>query len=115
MTKEKHSKLTGIMPAQVARVAALVDHQRGAVVSREILKTPTGRVTIFAFDKGEGLSEHTSPFHALVQVVQGEVEIMISGKEHRVKGGEMILMPARQPHALKAVKRFKMVLTMLRP
>ena len=70
---------------------------------------------LFAFDEGEGLSEHTSPFDALVQIVEGEAEIKVSGQPHRVKAGELILMPAGQPHALKALKRFKMVLTMIRP
>jgi quercetin dioxygenase-like cupin family protein len=91
-----------------------VNYQDGAVVSREILKKSTGTVTIFAFDEGQGLSEHTAPFDALVQVVEGDVEITISGQPHRVQSGEMILMPAGQPHALKALKRFKMILTMIR-
>jgi len=100
--------------AQTAQVAALVNYQSGSVVSREILKGAAGKVTLFAFDEGEGLSEHTSPFNALVQIVEGEAEITISGQPRRVKAGELILMPAGQPHALKAVKRFKMVLTMIR-
>jgi quercetin dioxygenase-like cupin family protein len=94
--------------------AALVNYQDGSVVSREIVKKPTGTVTIFAFDEGQGLSEHTAPFDALVQVLEGEVEITIAGKPHRVQSGEMILMPANQPHALKALKRYKMILTMIR-
>jgi quercetin dioxygenase-like cupin family protein len=84
------------------------------VVSRQIVKTAAGSVTMFAFDAGEGLSEHTTPFDALAQVVEGEAEITISGHAHRVQGGEMILMPANQPHALKALKRFQMILTMIR-
>jgi quercetin dioxygenase-like cupin family protein len=71
-------------------------------------------VTIFAFDEGQGLSEHTAPFDALVQMVEGDAEIMICGQPHRLQSGEMILMPAGQPHALKAIKRFKMILTMIR-
>lgn len=94
--------------------AALVNYQDGSVVSREIVKKPTGTVTIFAFDEGQGLSEHTAPFDALVYVLDGEAEISIAGKPHRLHGGEMILMPAQQPHALKALKRFKMILTMIR-
>jgi quercetin dioxygenase-like cupin family protein len=78
------------------------------------LKDANGRVTLFAFDKGEGLSEHISPFNALVQVIDGEAEITISGRPNRVKGGELILMPAGQPHALEAVERFKMILTLVR-
>jgi quercetin dioxygenase-like cupin family protein len=83
-------------------------------VSREILKKPTGSVTVFAFDEGQGLSEHTAPFDALVQVVDGEAEITISGQPHRVASGRMILMPAGEPHALRARSRFKMILTMIR-
>jgi quercetin dioxygenase-like cupin family protein len=114
MQQNKSSEKTKFEPAQVADVATLIEYQSGSVVSREILKGATGKVTLFAFDEGEGLSEHTSPFNALVQVVEGEVEITISGKAHRVKGGELILLPAQQPHALNALKRFKMILTMIR-
>ena len=96
------------------RTAEFVNYQDGAVVSREIVKKPTGKVTLFAFDAGQGLSEHTAPFDALVQVLEGEAEIMVSGQPHRVQGGEMILLPAGQPHALQAIQRFKMMLTMIR-
>jgi len=96
------------------RLAGLVDYQTGAVVSREVLKKKTGTVTLFAFDAGQGLSEHTAPFDALAQVLDGEAEITIAGKPHLVRTGETILMPAQQPHALRALKRFKMVLTMIR-
>ncbi len=108
------SKPKGLPAAEVAKAGELVNYQDGAVVSREILKKPTGNVTLFAFDEGQGLSEHTAPFDALVQVIEGEAEIIISGKPYRVQGGEMILMPAGQPHALKAVKAFKMILIMIR-
>ena len=94
--------------------AALVNYQDGSVVSREIVKKPAGTVTVFAFDEGQGLSEHTARFDALVQVLEGEAEITIAGKPHRVQSGEMILMPANQPHALKALKRYKMILTLIR-
>ncbi len=114
MPKDSSTKPKGLPGAQVARAAELVQYQDGAVVSREILKKATGNVTLFAFDEGQGLSEHTAPFDALAQVVEGEVEITISGQPHRVQGGEMILMPAGQPHALKALQRFKMILTMIR-
>ena len=87
---------------------------RGAVVSREIVKKSTGNVTLFAFDEGQGLSEHTAPFDALVQVVDGQAEITISGDRHVVAAGEIILMPANRPHALKALGRFKMMLIMIR-
>jgi quercetin dioxygenase-like cupin family protein len=100
--------------AKVARLAELVGYQDGSVVSREIISKKTGTVTIFAFDEGQGLSEHTAPFDALVHVFDGEAEISISGKPLRVKQGEMVIMPANQPHALKAIKRFKMMLTMIK-
>ena len=114
MPQEPASKTKGLPGAQVARASELVNYQDGAIVSREIVKKPTGNVTLFGFHEGQGLSEHTAPFDALVQVVEGDAEIMISGQPHRVLGGEMILMPAGQPHALKATKRFKMILTMIR-
>lgn len=92
----------------------LIDYQTTSVVSKTIIKQPTGTVTLFAFDKGEGLSEHTTPFDALVYLVDGEAEITISGKHNLVKKGEMIIMPANQPHALKAKNRFKMMLVMIK-
>jgi len=108
------TKPKGLPGVQVAKTAESINYQDGAVVSREIVRKSTGSVTLFAFDEGQGLSEHTAPFDALVQMLEGEAEIMISGQSHRVLGGEMILLPAGQPHALKAVKRFKMMLTMIR-
>jgi quercetin dioxygenase-like cupin family protein len=96
-TKPK-SKALG---AEVAKAADLVSYQDGSIMSREIVKKPTGSVTVFAFDEGQGLSEHTTPFDALVQVLEGEVEITIAGKTHRLQGGELILMPAQQPHDCK--------------
>jgi quercetin dioxygenase-like cupin family protein len=95
-------------------VVDLIDYQADAVVSRVILKAKTGTVTVFAFDEGQGLSEHTAPFDALIQVLDGEAEITISGKAHPVRAGEIIIMPANKPHALKAVGRFKMMLVMIR-
>jgi quercetin dioxygenase-like cupin family protein len=115
MENEKTTSKTKFVPAQEAKAATLVDYQPGSIVSREIIKGPSGRVTLFAFDEEEGLTEHTSPFNALVQILEGEAEITIGGKPHRVSQGELILMPAGQPHALKALKRFKMILTMIRP
>jgi quercetin dioxygenase-like cupin family protein len=100
--------------AQVARLDELVVYQGGSVVSREIVSKPTGTVTLFAFDTGQGLSEHTAPFDALVYIFDGEAEIIISGKPFHVKRGETIVMPANQPHALKAINKFKMMLTMIR-
>ncbi|MDE3067097.1 MAG: cupin domain-containing protein [Verrucomicrobiota bacterium] len=114
MPQNSNSAAAKFEPARPVRLAALVDYQSGAIVSREILKGATGKVALFAFDEGEALSEHTSPFNALVQIVEGEAEITISGQPHRVQEGELILMPAQQPHALKALQRFKMALTMIR-
>ncbi len=102
------------LEAQAAKLAELIDYQDGSVVSREIISKKTGTVTLFAFDQGQGLSDHTAPFDALVYVFDGEAEIVISGKPLRVKQGETVIMPANQPHALKAIKRFKMILTMIR-
>jgi len=100
--------------AQPAALADLIDYQQAAVVSRTLVKKKTGTATLFAFDEGEGLSEHTTPYDALVYLVEGEAEIMISGESSRLKSGDIILMPAHQPHAVKAVKRFKMLLIMIR-
>jgi len=102
------------MLGKVLKVEDLIDYQDGSVVSREIIKKDTGTVTIFAFDKGEGLSEHTAPFDAMVQIIDGKAEITISGKSNLLEKGEMIIMPANEPHALKALERYKMVLTMIR-
>ena len=114
MKSETPSKPKGLPGAQVATAAELVNYQEGAIVSREIVKKPAGNVTFFAFDEGQGLSEHTTPFDALVYVIEGEVEIRIAGQPHRLQAGEIILLPANQPHALKALMRFKMCLTMIR-
>ena len=92
----------------------LIDYQAEGIVSKILLKTPSGSVTAFAFDAGQELSEHTTPFDALVSVIDGEVDIRISGTTHRVSGGELIILPANEPHALSAVSRFKMILTMLK-
>jgi quercetin dioxygenase-like cupin family protein len=102
------------MLGKVMKVEDLIDYQDGSVVSREIIKKDTGTVTIFAFDKGEGLSEHTAPFDAMVQIIDGKAEITISGIKNLLEKGEMIIMPANEPHALKALERYKMVLTMIR-
>lgn len=99
---------------QVHSLAGLVNYQDGSVVSREILKKQSGTVTVFAFDAGQGLSEHTAPFDALVSIIDGEAEITIAGIPHIVKPGQMIIMPANKPHALKALIKFKMLLVMLK-
>ena len=104
----------GLPAAEAHRVDALVNYQSGSVVSRQIVKQEKGNITLFAFDAWQELSEHTAPFDALVHVIDGEAEITISGKPIHAKSGEMVIMPANQPHALKAVSRFKMVLTMIR-
>lgn len=96
------------------KISDLIDYQDDSVVSREIIRKETGTVTLFAFDRGQGLSEHTAPFDAMVQVIDGEAEITISGEKHRLVAGEMIIMPAEKPHAVMAVKPFKMLLTMIR-
>ncbi|MCG2740355.1 MAG: cupin domain-containing protein [Syntrophaceae bacterium] len=95
-------------------LAGLIGYQEGAIVSRVILKAETGNVTLFAFAEGQELSEHTAPFDALVQVLDGEVEIKISGQPFHLKTGEAIIMPANQPHAVKATSIFKMLLTMIK-
>jgi quercetin dioxygenase-like cupin family protein len=99
---------------KVQSLASCVDYQEGSVVSREILKKETGTLTVFSFDQGQGLSEHTAPFDALVDVIDGEAEILIDGQPHIVKAGEFIILPANVPHALKAKVKFKMLLVMLR-
>ena len=93
---------------------SLVDYQEGAVVSRSLLKRSGGTVTLFAFDEGQSLSEHTAPFDAIAHVLEGEAEITIAGTPLKVSAGEMVLMPAHQPHAVNARTRFKMLLTMIR-
>ncbi len=100
--------------SQAGRLVDLADYQKGSVVSRTIIDKKTATVTFFAFDEGQGLSEHTAPFDALVCLLEGEAEIVISGKRLRLREGEMVIMPANQPHSLKAVKKFKMLLTMIR-
>ncbi|MBU4251754.1 MAG: cupin domain-containing protein [Candidatus Omnitrophica bacterium] len=99
---------------EVGSLNSLVDYQDGSVVSKEIIKKGKGSVTLFAFDKGQGLSEHTAPFDALVYIFDGQVEISIAGKQHSLKTGETIIMPANKPHSLRAVDRFKMFLVMIK-
>ena len=101
-------------PSAVHSVLDLVAYQPGSVVSRTLVKKPTGTVTLFAFDAGQALSEHTAPFDALVHILDGEAEITIAGKPLRARAGEFVLMPANEPHALVAASRFKMLLTMIR-
>jgi len=102
------------MESNPERLVDMVTYQDGSVVSRQIIKKETGNVTLFAFAEGENLSEHTAPFDALVNVLEGEAEITIAGEPSRVKEGELIIMPANVPHAVSAVSPFKMLLTMIR-
>lgn len=100
--------------AEAFNVSESIEYQAGSVVSKTVSDKKTGTVTLFAFDAGQGLSEHTAPFDAIVHVVDGEADIVISGKMHKVKKGEMIIMPANRTHSLKASQRFKMVLIMIK-
>ena len=103
-----------IEKGQVFIPATSVEYAEGSVVSREILRNNAGTLTLFAFDAGQGLSEHTAPFDATVTILDGEAEILLGGTPHIVKAGEMLIMPAGVPHALNAKQRFKMLLTMIR-
>lgn len=111
---ERNRGKKGFADAQVVRLADLADYQEGSVVSRAIIDRKSGTVTFFAFDKEQGLSEHTAPYDALIYLLEGEADVVVSGKPTRVREGEMVILPANKPHALRAVKRFKMILTMIR-
>jgi len=110
MSKTGSSRLA----AKVSKLLELIDYQEDSVVSRTIIDKKTGTVTLFAFDQNQGLSEHTAPFDALVYVLEGEVNITVSGKPLKLTQGEMTIMPANEPHALTAITRFKMLLTMIK-
>lgn len=99
---------------QVLHLGEMVGYQEGAVVSRQIVKAESGNVTLFSFDKGQELSEHTAPFDALIHVLEGEAEIEIAGQPFQLKAGDAIVMPANDPHAARAMQRFKALLTMIR-
>lgn len=103
-----------IKPAEVKPLVGLLHYQEGAIVSRVLLKNKGGNVTLFAFSKGEGLSEHTAPFDALAGAVEGEADILIDGENYHLRDGDIILLPANRPHAVKATSNFKMLLIMLR-
>ncbi len=111
---DKNENSTKKMSAQAVNLNSMIDYQAGSVVSRTIIDKKEGIVTLFAFDEGQGLSEHTAPYDALVYILDGEADIVISGKTIRLKKGELTIMPADEPHALSAVKKFKMLLTMIR-
>lgn len=100
--------------AEILPLSEMVSYQTGSVVSRQITKADTGNVTLFAFDAGQELSEHTAPFDALAHVLEGDAEIVISGKSFQLRAGDAIVMPANEPHAVKAMGQFKMLLTMIR-
>ncbi len=102
------------LKAQATNLVNLIDYQEGSVVSRTLIDKKVGTLTLFAFDEGQGLSEHTAPFDAFVYILDGKAEIVISSKTHNVDTGEMIIMPANEPHSLKALEKFKMMLVMIR-
>ena len=112
--KKNNTGTVETVSAKPVRLVDLIDYQDGAVVSRTIVEKEAGTISLFAFDEGQGLSEHTAPFDALVYSLDGEVEVTLSGKVVLLKKGEMVIMPANKPHALKATKRFKMLLTMIK-
>ena len=114
MSEKKKRSAVNVLMSKALGLASLVDYQVGAVVSKTIIKKKTGTVTVFAFAKGEGLSTHSAPFDALVQILDGEAKITIAGRNLKVGEGEMVIMPANKPHALKALKPFKMMLVMVK-
>ncbi len=114
MEHNKGQKDTDKLLGRAMELIGLIDYQEGSVVSRTIIDKATGTCTLFAFDGGQGLSEHTAPFDALVYILDGEAEVTISGKSLHLKGGDMVIMPADEPHALRAIKRFKMMLVMIK-
>ena len=114
MTKETSQTDRAWVPGQKQDFAALVTYQPGSVVSRTVINRRAGTVTLFAFDKGEGLSEHTAPYDALVYILEGGASVTIDGKPSRLEEGEGVILPAEKPHSIKASTRFKMMLTMIR-
>ena len=114
MTKEAFQADNTWEPGQKQNFAALVEYQPGSVVSRTVISHRTGTVTLFAFDKGECLSEHTAPYDALVYILEGGALVTIKGKSCHLEEGEGVILPAEKPHSIKASTRFKMMLTMIR-
>jgi len=113
MNETRQDKAKALI-GKVVNPAELAGYQDGAVVSRTLIDKKVGTVTVFSFDKGEGLSEHTAPFDAMVYILDGEANVLIAGEPHSVKTGEMLIMPANVPHELRAEERFKMMLVMIR-
>ena len=114
MEQEKKDVVSESLIAKAIALSGLANYQEGSVVSRTVIDKKSGTVTFFAFDKGQKLSEHTAPFDAMVCMLEGKADISISGKPVPAKAGDMIIMPANQPHALSATERFKMLLIMIR-
>jgi len=110
----EHNNTANLPPAEAVRLEQLIEYSSNSIVSREIMKSKTGTLTVFAFDSGQGLSEHSAPFDAIVLVLDGEAEIIIGGKSIMTRAGESVLMPANVPHAVNATAKFKMLLTMIR-
>jgi quercetin dioxygenase-like cupin family protein len=100
--------------SEILKFAEMIAYQDAAVVSRQIMKTEGGNITLFAFDQDQGLSEHTAPFDALVHILEGQAQVSISGRPFDLQAGDAVIMPANEPHALKATQKFKMLLTMIR-
>ena len=100
--------------AEAKQLIEMVDYQNGSIVSKTIVDKPNGSLTLFSFDHGQGLSEHTAPFDAVVFIVDGKAEVVIAGECHSIQPGEMLIMPANKPHSLRAVSRFKMMLVMIK-
>lgn len=114
MSGGSKAKKRGMPPGEAIRIAAMVAYQEGSVVSRTLIQDRSGTVTLFAFDADQALSEHRAPYDALLHVIEGEAMVTVSGKASRVAAGEVILLPAGKPHAVRASTRFKMLLTMVR-
>lgn len=114
MNLDQDKSETASLYAGVVTMIDLIAYQKDTVVSRTVIDKKTGTVTLFAFDEGQGLSEHTAPFDALVYLIDGQAEITLGGKPLQLKQGEMVIMPANIPHALKAIKKFKMILVMIK-
>jgi quercetin dioxygenase-like cupin family protein len=106
--------MSGMVHSEILKLTEIINYQDGTIVSKTLINKDKGTVTLFAFDKDQSLSEHTAPFDAILQVINGEVEVVISGKKHHLTAGEMILMPASVSHAVKAIEKFKMMLIMIK-